>query len=81
MPLRFVSFLIVFCSYVVVLSAGPSGRDHRPESLPGSALVVRIIRPRLDPLLGGTLSPQLFGLDAHLGFRSLRRHHLLRRYL
>ena len=41
-----------------------------PGSSSGPAFVVQIIRPRLGLPLGGILPPQLFGLDAHLGFES-----------
>ncbi len=41
-----------------------------PGSSSGPAFVVQIIRPRLGLPLGGILSPQLFGLEAHLGFES-----------
>ena len=41
-----------------------------PGSSSGPAFVVQIIRPRLGLPLGGILPPQLFGLDAHLGFDS-----------
>ena len=51
-------------------------RPDRPVAtiIPGSssdpAFVVQIIRPRLGLPLGGILPPQLFGLEAHLGFES-----------
>lgn len=41
-----------------------------PGSSSGPAFVVQIIRPRLGLPLGGVLPPQLFGLEAHLGFGS-----------
>ncbi len=41
-----------------------------PGSSSGPAFVVQIIRPRLGLPLGGILPPQLFGLEAHLGFDS-----------
>jgi hypothetical protein len=41
-----------------------------PGSSPGPAFVVQIIRPRLGLPLGGIVPPQLFGLEAHLGFES-----------
>ena len=41
-----------------------------PGSSPGPAFVAQIIRPRLGLPLGGILPPQLFGLDAHIGFDS-----------
>ena len=41
-----------------------------PGSSSGPAFVVQIIRPRLGLPLGGILPPQLFGIDAHLGFDS-----------
>ncbi len=41
-----------------------------PGSSSGPAFVVQIIRPRLGLPLGGILPPQLFGLEAHLGFES-----------
>ena len=41
-----------------------------PGSSPCPAFVVQIIRPRSGLPLGGILPPQLFGLEAHLGFES-----------
>jgi hypothetical protein len=59
--------VVVFFSLIVY-------RPDRPVAtiVPGSssdpAFVVQIIRPRLGLPLGGILPPQLFGLEAHLGF-------------
>ena len=61
---------------VVVFSSLVGYRPDRPVAtiVPGSssdpAFVVQIIRPRLGLPLGGIVSPQLFGLEAHLGFES-----------
>lgn len=61
--------VVVYLSLVVY-------RPDRPVAtiVPGSssdpAFVVQIIRPRLGLPLGGILPPQLFGLEAHLGFES-----------
>ncbi len=61
--------VVVYFSLVVY-------RPDRPVAtiVPGSssdpAFVVQIIRPRLGLPLGGILPPQLFGLEAHLGFES-----------
>ena len=64
---------------LLVLLAGLSVVAYRPDRpvatiVPGSssgpAFVVQIIRPRLGLPLGGILPPQLFGLEAHLGFES-----------
>ncbi len=44
--------------------------DLVPGSSSGPAFVVQIIRPRTGLPLGGVLPPQLFGLDADLGFES-----------
>jgi hypothetical protein len=45
--------------------------DHIvPGSSSGPAFVVQIIRPRMGLPLGGILPPQLFGLDATLGFET-----------
>lgn len=41
-----------------------------PGSSSGPAFVVQILRPRMGLPLGGLLPPQLFGLEAHLGFDS-----------
>ncbi len=41
-----------------------------PGSSSGPAFVVQVIRPRLGLPLGGLVPPQLFGLEAHLGFES-----------
>ncbi len=41
-----------------------------PGSSSGPAFVVQIIRPRLGLPLGGIVPPELFGLEAHLGFES-----------
>ena len=60
---------IVYFSLVVY-------RPDRPVAtiVPGSsstpAFVAQIIRPRLGLPVGGLLPPQLFGLEAHLGFGS-----------
>lgn len=68
---------LVFLAGVAVLVFSPVGyRPDRPVATiaPGSssgpAFVVQIIRPRTGLPLGGILPPQLFGLDAHLGFDS-----------
>ncbi|MFT5051978.1 MAG: hypothetical protein ACI8QZ_003409 [Chlamydiales bacterium] len=41
-----------------------------PGSSSGPVFVVQVIRPRLGLPLGGILPPQLFGIEAHLGFDS-----------
>lgn len=41
-----------------------------PGSSSGPAFVVQVIRPRLGLPLGGILPPELFGIEAHLGFDS-----------
>jgi hypothetical protein len=64
---------------VLVLAVGVAVVSYRPDRpvatiVPGSssgpAFVVQVIRPRLGLPLGGLLPPQLFGLEAHLGFDS-----------
>ncbi len=61
--------LIVFISLVAYRPDRPVATIV-PGSSSGPAFVVQIIRPRLGLPLGGILPPQLFGLEAHLGFDS-----------
>lgn len=70
---------ILFPLVLVGLLAGLIVVSYRPDRpvatiVPGSssgpAFVVQIIRPRLGLPLGGIVTPQLFGLEAHLGFDS-----------
>ncbi len=74
-PLRSLLSFAVLAVLVVILVA-ISYRPDRPVAtiVPGSspdpAFVVQIIRPRLGLPLGGILPPQIFGLEAHLGFDS-----------
>ncbi len=72
-PLRILFSLLLLAG----LLAGLSFVVYRPDRpvatiVPGSsagpAFVVQVIRPRLGLPLGGILPPQLFGLEAHLGF-------------
>ena len=68
-------WLLVGLAVVVYLSVFVYPPDRPvativPGSSSGPAFVVQIIRPRLGLPLGGILPPQLFGLEAHLGFES-----------
>ena len=63
-----VSFAVVVC-FVVYRPDRPVPTIV-PGSSSGPAFVVQIIRPRLGLPLGGILPPQLFGLEAQLGFES-----------
>ena len=68
--------LVLLAGFAVFVFSPVAYRPDRPVAtiVPGSssgpAFVVQIIRPRLGLPLGGILPPQLFGLDAHLGFES-----------
>jgi hypothetical protein len=68
--------LVLLTGIVVVVYALVFYRPDRPVAtiVPGSSsgptFVVQIIRPRLGLPAGGILPPQLFGLEAHLGFES-----------
>lgn len=61
--------VVVYCSLVVYRPDRPVATIV-PGSSSGPVFVVQIIRPRLGLPLGGILPPQLFGLEAHLGFES-----------
>jgi len=63
-------FAVVVCLAVVVYRPDRPVATIVPGSSPGPAFVVQIIRPRLGLPLGGILPPQIFGLEAHLGFGS-----------
>ncbi len=76
-PSRIPRRLVLLAAFIgVVFFAVVAYRPDRPVAtiVPGSssgpAFVVQIIRPRLGLPLGGLLPPQLFGLEAHLGFDS-----------
>ena len=68
--------LVLLAGFAVFVLSPVAYRPDRPVAtiVPGSssgpAFVAQIIRPRLGLPLGGILPPQLFGLDAHLGFES-----------
>jgi len=63
-------FLAIVCIDLVVYRPDRPLATIAPGSSSGPAFVVQIIRPRQGLPLGGILPPQLFGLDAHLGFDS-----------
>ncbi len=63
-------FALLVCSTLVVYRPDRPVATIVPGSSSGPAFVVQIIRPRLGLPLGGILPPQLFGLEAHLGFES-----------
>ncbi len=63
-------FAVLVCSTLVVYRPDRPVATIVPGSSSGPAFVVQIIRPRLGLPLGGILPPQLFGLEAHLGFES-----------
>ncbi len=71
LPLGLLAGLAVLvCSALVVYRPDRPVPTIIPGSSSGPAFVVQIIRPRLGLPLGGMASPQLFGLEAHLGFDS-----------
>ncbi len=63
-------FVVSCATVVVVYRPDRPVATIVPGSSPGPAFVVQVIRPRLGLPLGGVLPPQLFGLEAHLGFDS-----------
>ena len=73
------SWILLSLLLLVALLAGVAAVLYRPDRpvatiVPGSSsgptFVVQVIRPRLGLPLGGIVPPQLFGLEAHLGFDS-----------
>jgi hypothetical protein len=71
LPLGLLACLVVavYFSFVVYPPDRPVATIV-PGSSSGPAFVVQIIRPRLGLPLGGIVPPQLFGVEAHLGFES-----------
>jgi len=63
-------FVLVVCILLVFYRPDRPVATIVPASSSGPAFVVQVVRPRLSLPLGGLLPPQLFGLDAHLGFDS-----------
>ncbi len=63
-------FAVLVCSTLVAYRPDRPLATIVPGSSSGPAFVVQIIRPRLGLPLGGILPPQLFGLEAQLGFES-----------
>jgi hypothetical protein len=61
---------VLACSALVAYRPDRPVATIVPGSSSGPVFVVQIIRPRLGLPLGGILPPQLFGLEAHLGFES-----------
>jgi hypothetical protein len=61
---------VVACFAAVVYRPDRPVATIVPGSSSGPAFVVQIIRPRLGLPLGGILPPQIFGLEADLGFDS-----------
>ena len=70
LPLGLLAGFAVLVSTLVVYRPDRPVATIVPGSSPGPAFVVQIIRPRLGLPLGGIVPPQLFGLEAHLGFES-----------
>lgn len=66
----FAGLFVIVCLAVVVYRPDRPVATIVPGSSSGPAFVVQVIRPRLGLPLGGVLPPQLFGLEAHLGFDS-----------
>ena len=64
--------LVVVAGFALVVGYRPDRPVATivPASSSGPAFVVQVVRPRLGLPLGGVLPPELFGLDAHLGFDS-----------
>jgi hypothetical protein len=65
-----VGLAVLICSTFIAYRPDRRVATIVPGSSSGPAFVVQIIRPRLGLPLGGILPPQLFGLEAHLGFES-----------
>lgn len=61
--------MLVGGTLVVYRPDRPAARIE-PGSSPGPAFAVQVIRPRAGLPLGGLLPPQVFGLEADLGFGS-----------
>jgi hypothetical protein len=68
-PLGLLAVAVVV-SWLVVYRPDRPVATIVPGSSSGPAFVVQVIRPRLGLPLGGILPPQLFGIEAHLGFGS-----------
>ena len=63
-------FALVVCLRLVFYRPDGPVATIVPASSSEPAFVVQVVRPRLGLPLGGLMPPQLFGLDAHLGFDS-----------
>lgn len=63
-------FAVVVCTTVALYRPDRPVATIAPGSSSGPAFVVQIIRPRLGLPLGGIVPPQVFGLEASLGFES-----------
>jgi hypothetical protein len=71
LPLELLAGLaFVVCLSLVVYRPDRPVAAIVPASSSGPAFVVQVIRPRMGLPLGGILPPQIFGIDAHLGFDS-----------
>jgi len=66
----FLSLLLLFVLAVVGYQPDRPVGTIVPGSSSGPAFVVQVIRPRAGLPLGGIVSPELFGFEAHLGFDS-----------
>ncbi|MCG8456999.1 MAG: hypothetical protein MI919_12020 [Holophagales bacterium] len=63
-------FAFIVCFSLIVYRPDRPVATIVPGSSSGPAFVAQIIRPRLGLPVGGIVPPQLFGLEAHLGFDS-----------
>jgi hypothetical protein len=70
LPLGLLVVPALVCSFLLLYRPDHPVATIVPGSSSGPEFVVQIIRPRLGLPLGGFLPPQLFGLEAHLGFES-----------
>ena len=66
----FVAFAMAVCLTFNLYEPDRALPTIVPASSSEPSFVVQVIRPREGLPLGGLLPPQLFGVDAHLGFES-----------
>jgi len=72
LPLKLLAGIaLVVCFLLVFYRPDQPVPTIVPASSSDPAFVVQVVRPRLGLPLGGIMPPQLFGLDAYLGFDSM----------